>query len=604
MNISNIQNIEPDKYTLTPNGITILFKKLSSEKISPKEIIKININLQYSGKKLDNYYTLSDCYNNFSNFKFEKVPYCLQKDEIINIKEISYIYDSNSQFFYFIINLYEITSKALYQIYPYTSQFNVDKFLNIFSYVKKKQIDYLKFNVFSNLASLPKYLIFYIRVISKVTLTSFTKNKDNTHDGNYFYFDAVDINNDTIRVTATYSNANFYYNKINVNGIYTISGNFFLNELTRFQEHNKENPLYKFYKEIKAPKKEIILGNDSKIIDMDNEDNNLIKIDENKFMEFESISNVLRLNNSFVDLVNTIGIVIKAAKCYKVTYAIRKIKLLDETGFIIDANIWNQYTLYPIKLGDILIIKNIQVKKDNEGINYLTTVDETDILINQEIKKENKLKEIYKKYMEEMESNKNIKYDKKINTKNKLENKNGNCILKYININNGNFMFIKELINSNKNKNKFTSMKMFYGYINKIIYSKYDDIIIYTCLTCAKMLKQKGSFWFCSNCKKNLIYPNYTFKDLLINIIDASWNINVCLSSKKIKGIFGVSADKIKNIEDIKIFEDKIKFKLCCVYTLNNYDKNGYLIPDEFNLVINNKMKDINLSEIKKYFKL
>ena len=281
-----------------------------------------------------------------------------------------------------------------------------------------------------------------------------------------------------------------------------------------------------------------------------------------------------------------------------------EIKLLDETGFIIDANIWNQYTLYPIKLGDILIIKNIQVKKDNEGINYLTTVDETDILINQEIKKENKLKEIYKKYMEEMESNKNIKYDKKINTKNKLENKNGNCILKYININNGNFMFIKELINSNKNKNKFTSMKMFYGYINKIIYSKYDDLIIYTCLTCAKILKQKGSFWFCSNCKKNLIYPNYTFKDLLINIIDASWNINVCLSSKKIKGIFGVSADKIKNIEDIKIFEDKIKFKLCCVYTLNNYDKNGYLIPDEFNLVINNKMKDINLSEIKKYFKL
>ena len=51
---------------------------------------------------------------------------------------------------------------------------------------------------------------------------SFTKNKDNTHGGNFFYFDAIDINNDTIRITATYSNANFYYSKIKVNNIYII----------------------------------------------------------------------------------------------------------------------------------------------------------------------------------------------------------------------------------------------------------------------------------------------------------------------------------------------------------------------------------------------
>ena len=149
MNYSNIENISQDKYTLTPNGITILFKKLSSEKISPNTIIKANINLQYSGIKSNNYYIFSDCYNNFSNFKFKNPPYCLQKDEIISIKEISYIYDSQKQFFYFIINLYEITSKALYQIYPFTSAFNVNKFLNIFIYKKKKQIDYLKFNTFN-----------------------------------------------------------------------------------------------------------------------------------------------------------------------------------------------------------------------------------------------------------------------------------------------------------------------------------------------------------------------------------------------------------------------------------------------------------------------
>ena len=131
-----------------------------------------------------------------------------------------------------------------------------------------------------------------------------------------------------MRITATYSNAKFYYSKIKINNIYIISGNFFLNELTRYQEHNEENPSYKFYKEIKKPNKEIILGNDSKVVDVDDEDSNLIRIDENKFLEFNNIASMLKLNNSFVDLVNTIGIVIKAAKCYKVTYAIRKIKLI------------------------------------------------------------------------------------------------------------------------------------------------------------------------------------------------------------------------------------------------------------------------------------
>lgn len=604
MNYSNLDNISPDKYTLTPNGITILFQKLSSEKISPNVTIKIDINLQYSGIKTDdNYYTLSDCYTNFSNFAFKNPPYCLQKDEIINIKEISYIYDSSKQFFYFIINLYEITSKALYQIYPYTSGFNTNKFLNIFIYVKKKQIDYLKFNVFSNLTSLPKYLSFYIRVISKVTLTSFTKNKDNTHDGNFFYFDAIDINNDTMRITATYSNAKFYYGKIKVNSIYTISGNFFLNELTRYQEHNMENPLYKYYKEIKKPDKEIILGNDSKVVEIDDEDSNLIKIDENKFLEFNSIAGVLKLNNSFVDLVNTIGIVIKAAKCYKVTYAIRKIKLLDDSGFIIDANIWNQYTLFPIKLGDILMIKNIQVKKDNEGVNYLTTVDETDIIINPDIEQKEKLKEIYKKYIEESESNKKVNNGKKLNPKNKLENKNGNFILKYINLNNKNFIFIKDLINNN-NEDKISSIKMIYGYIIKLVYTKLEDIIIYTCLNCSKILKQKGAFWFCSDCKKNYICPNYSFNDLIINIMDSSDNINICLPGKKIKGIFGISADKIKKAEDVKLFENKIKFKLCCVYILNKFDKNGNVLAEDFNFITQNKLKEINLTEIKKYFKL
>ena len=601
MKYSNIDNIIPDRYTLTPNGITIIFEKLSKEKPSPGDIINIDINLQYSGIKSEEYFTFSDCYKNFANFKFKHAPYCLLKDEIINIKEISYIYDSSKQFFYFIINLYEITSKALYQIYPYTSPFNVNKYLNIFIYTKKKQIEYLKYNVLNNLDTLPKKLVFYLRVISKVTLTSFTKNKDNTHDGNFFYFDAIDINNDTVRIIATYSNANYYYSKIKINNIYTISGNFFLSEISKYQEHDKENPLYKYYKEIKMPCKEIYLGNDSKIIEMDNDDSNLLYIEENKFIEFNNIGNLLKLNNSFVDLINTVGIVIKAAKCYKVTYAIRKIKLLDDSGFIIDTNLWNQYTLYPVKVGDILIIKNIQIKKDNKGINFLTTVDETELIINPDIEKKEQFKKIYEEYIDKFESNKIITNSRKFTLKNKFEKKDNNCILKYINISTSvNFIFISDLIE--KNKNKISTPKLLYGYINKLIYSKLDDIVICTCIKCSKKLKQKDAFWFCSNCKKNYICPNYAFNDMIINIIDSSGNININLSGKKVKEIFGISPDKNKNLENIILLEKKIKYKLCCVYSLNNYDTNRNLIVEDFKFITQEKIKEQNLIYIKNYF--
>ena len=595
-----------EKYTLTPNGLTEIFNKLSSEKPSQNDSILININLQYSGQKkyLSDtlYYTLCDCYNHFQYFIFKKPPFSFQMDEIVNIKDISYNYDPNKQFFSFIINQYEICSKALYQIYPYTNPFNVNKYLNIFSYIKKKPIDYLKYNVLSNLATLPKKLIFYVRVISKVTLTSFTINKEKKHDGNYFYFDVVDLNNDTIRIVATYSNANYYYSKIKINSIYIISGNFFLHELTRYQEHNKANPLYKISKVLKMPTKEIYIGNDSKIIEVDeSDDSNLISIDENKLIIYNDIFTVLYSNNTFVDLVNAIGIVIKVGGCYKVTYAKRQIKLLDDTYYSIDVNLWNQYTLYPVKVGDILLIKNIQVKKNNDE-NFMTTVDETVIIINPENEKNNKLKSIYEEYLQ---SNNNIIKNKKnqnnLRKNSKKDNKNC-CILKYMNnikFNRGKFIFIEELINLKNNNNN--DAKEVYGYIQKIIFDKIEDVVLCACLTCLKPLRKKGAFWYCLHCKKNYILPSYFFQDLILNIMDSTGKINVLIQKEKIKEIFGIFPEKMNNLEEIKKFEKKIRFDLFYFNTKNKYDKNGNLIIEHFNKVTFDKIKENDLSVIKNY---
>jgi len=594
-----------EKYTLTPNGIKDIFNKLSSEKISQSENILININLQFSGQKTEisdiMYYTLCDCYNNFQYFIFKKPPFSLEIDKIINIKNISYTYDSNKQFFSLIINEYDINKKALFQIFPFTTLFNVNKYLNIFSYFKKKPIDYLKYNVLSNLDTLPKKLSFYVRVISKVTLTSFSRNKENKHDGNFFYFDVVDINNDTIRIIATYSNANYYYYKIKINSIYSISGNFFLHEITKYQEHNKANPLYKFYKNLKMPTKEIYLGNDSKVIEMDDsDDSNLISIDENRLIIFDNIFSILNMKNTDVDLVNTIGIVIKVGCCFKKTYPLREIEFLDESNNKIKINLWNQYTLYPIKIGDVLLIKNIQVKKDNNKnnkVNLMTTVDETNIIINPEIEKTNILKLFYKNYIE----NDTLNNSNKNNRNNKIiKGKNNYNILKYINnykSNEKQFIFIQDIINLKNDIN----IKRIYGYIKKIIYNTIDDIIVCVCLSCLKLLTKKNSFWYCPNCKKTLIFPSYIFKDIILNIIDSTGNINIIIKKEEIKRIFEITPEKLNSLEDIKKFEEKIRFNLYYFCTKNKYDINGNLIIDNFNKVTQDEIKDYHLFEVKNY---
>ena len=598
-----------EKYTLTPFGITNIFKKLSEEKASPNDKILLDINLQFSGEKKDAiehvYYTLSDCHNHFKYFIFKNPPFSLQAEEIINIKEISYNYESNKQFFSLNINEYEIKSKALYQIYPYTTLFNANKFLNIFTYFKKKPIDYLQYNVLSNLSTLPKKLTFYVRVISKVTLTSFTKNKEKKHDGNYFYFDVVDLNNDTVRITATYSNANYYYYRIKINSIYVISGNFYLNELTRYQEHNKANPLYKYYKDLKAPKKEIYLGNDSKVTEMDdNEDSNLISVDENKYIIFSDIYTILNQSSTFVDLVNTIGVVIKVGSCFKVTYARRKIQLLDDSNYIIDVYIWNQYTLYPIKLGDILLIKNIQVKKNEdkkeENINKMTTVDETEIYINPDTEKTKTLKLIYEQY---------IKNKPKKVEKNSEKNNNNCSIMKYFNNFNlekenikGKTIFVKDINNLKNNINN--NVKGIFGYINKIVYDKIEDIVNCVCISCLSELIKKGIFWYCLKCKKTLMFPSYLYKDIILNIVDSTWNINIIVKKEKIKDIFGVSPEKMNNLKEIKKIENQIQFKLYYFSTKFKFDDKGNLIVEDFNQSNLDEIKNSNLPLIKDYIKL
>ena len=607
MNIEQNQNTSEkegiEKYTLTPDGITQIFQKLSSEKPSPNKSIQVNINLQYSGQKNETiYYTLCDCHHHFKYFLFKKPPFSLQNDEIINLKDISYNYDSNTQFFTFIIHQYEIKSKALYQILPFTTLFNVNKYLNIFSFSKKMPIDYFKYNLLNDIDTLPKKLTFYVRVISKVTLTSFTKNKENKHDGNFFYFDVVDLNYDTIRVIATYSNANYYYSKIKMNSIYVISGNFFLHELTRYQEHNKSNPLYKFCKELKMPNKEIYLGNDSKIYEMDSDDPNLICVDENKYIIYDDIKSILNMNNSFVDLVNTIGVIVKVEGCFKVTYPLRKITLLDNTNSIIRVNLWNQYTLYPVKVGDVLLIKNIQVKKYDEN-NHMTTVDETCLTINPDIEKTNELKLVYQNFISNSDNYLFLKPSLNNLKKNsKKIKKNNHSILQYFNNqnnNNGKFIFIRDLINSKNNNNK--QEKCIYGYINKVIYNKKEDIIDCSCLLCLKPLSKKGSFWNCINCKKNYIFPSCFYKDIILNIIDSSGNIDIVIQKEKIKEIFGVSPDKINSLEEIKKLEEIIKYDSYLFHTKNKYNESDKLIIENFNKAYMNEFKDNNMTAIKKY---
>lgn len=499
------------KYTVTPGGLQKIFDIITSPSYIPHQKIKTSISLQVSEITYEstlnlNLYTLSDSKYHYSYFLLEKDE---PLNSIILINSFSGYYDDNNYLFFIDIDEHSFLSKHLYQIFIHTVKFFHPK-MN-FIYISNEPIELSKYNTINDLTDLSTYVSLYVRVITKTTLTAFTKNESKTHTGNLFFFDIIDIQNSTLRVVAKNNNASFYYTKINLGKIYEIKGKFNLQKISFYPNVNNDNPIYSLTKEISKPEYEIFLGNDSEVTELHDE-GYIASLEKLNFkITYYTISEILAKNRiTKIELMSTKGYVKKAGGCTLKTYALRKIVLVDNTKKEINVNLWNQFTLLPIYKGDFICIKNIQVKH-KEGINFLTTVDETEIEINP-------LDDIPKYQMESLI----IKPMQNFFTPNppKPILKKQEPVAKYV---------INDILND-----KFLKTFKIVAYILKIEF--YEEVYYEVCCNegCNQRLKNKGC-WLCKKCKQNFFKPHYSFSDAKVDIIDSSGKISTRLAGNQIE---------------------------------------------------------------------
>ena len=563
--MKNHQKSDPDKkykHTLSINGINKIFSLISKNSYKENTIISLipNIFLQISkieNDPLNKFFTLCDCYNNYEYFL---IPYanplqCIP-DHILIIKKLSAYFNYKLDYFIITIHECEYEGFALYQIFPNTKKINNKLYSRIFRYHLYDNIDPLQYNTISQINSLNCNLILYVRVIFKTTITSFKKNeKDKFHTGNLFYFDVIDINDETLRIKAIKNDASFYYKKINVNDVLEIKGKFQKNNLTNVD--NIKNNLIYTSKDFKSPNFEIILGTDSEINEL-KDDNILKKVDIEKYIKYNTIYEILNSNPTHSELYNTICYILEVKSVFKVTYPLRKIKVIDSSDYIIDINIWNQFTLLPLKEGDYLIIKNIQVKKYKE-VNLLTTVDETTIDINVENKEIEKLRMFIKK---------------KNNQFGLIDFSHPKC-------------YIEQILNLKNNFIREGQKKYFMSLIVNIKNIVNDKLYFEVCTNkkCQKkVIKKENNFWFCELCKKYYIYPSFNFHDWIVTICDISGEIDIKINSDKINDL---------NLDIVKILNKNKKD----VINLIGYDKK-YIIQTKGE---KNENKVLLIESIKPY---
>ena len=499
------------KYTVTPGGLQIIFDIITSPSYIPHQKIKTSISLQVSEITYEstlnlNLYTLSDSKYHYSYFLLEKDE---PLNSIILINSFSGYYDDNNYLFFIDIDDHSFLSKHLYQIFIHTSKFFHPK-MN-FIYVSNEPIELSKYNTINELTDLPTYVSLYVRVITKTTLTAFTKNESKTHTGNLFFFDIIDIKNSTLRVVAKNNNASFYYTKINLGKIYEIKGKFNLQKISFYPNVNNDNPIYSLTKEISKPEYEIFLGNDSEVTELHDEGYIASLEKLNYKITYYTISEILAKNRiTKIELMSTKGYVKKAGGCTLKTYALRKIVLVDNTKKEINVNLWNQFTFLPIYKGDFICIKNIQVKH-KEGNNFLTTVDETEIEINPS-------DDIPKYQMESLNIKPMQNFFTPIQPKPIL--KKQEPVAKYV-------------INDILNDNCLKTFKIL-AYILKIEF--YEEVYYEVCCNegCNQRLKNKGC-WLCKKCKQNFFKPHYSLSDAKVDIIDSSGKISTRLTGNQIE---------------------------------------------------------------------
>lgn len=352
---------------ISDNAISLLFELQFPVNDSAKPI-EVDFNLQigqivYHPCFNEKFYSLCDLSYYYPNFIFshsERGKSIFPEfNDIIKVQLVSSYYDNQHKARVFVIHLFQTIGTPPFSALPYTKEYKPQNNSNEIVYLDNEPLSHY-YNLINHLSSLPINATLFIKVVTKTPLITYKNNK-----GMFFFFDIIDQENTKLRVVAFNSTAQLFYSMININSYYQIKGSF-----------AKQKGNYKTDDELE----EIYLSNESEIIEITNKKAQC----DNQSNAFHSIQFVL--SACAFCLVNIIGKVIKVtnaiySKSKDSIFGMRTISIFDSSGYKVDVQLWNHYTLYLIRENDIVALYNIQIKQ-YESSKLLSAVSETKIVVN------------------------------------------------------------------------------------------------------------------------------------------------------------------------------------------------------------------------------
>jgi replication factor A1 len=359
-----------------------------------------------------------------------------------------------------------------------------------------------------------------VRIISKSEIKKFNTNRA----GMLFTFIVKDEEGSTMQIVCFDKIVDKFYSLIKEDSVYEIKGgNIKIND----KQYNTTNSDYK-----------IILNEDSLVNEI--EDNNKIKKENMNFLSTEDILS-LPINS----LVNVLCIVIDKGELIQKNTRngpidMKRTTISDCNGTYIELTLWKNFANLNIENGNILLIRKGRI--NDFGGKNITSVNESSIEINPEIKeyeKEiNSLKEFYKNITLNNNEDNNKDNNNKINyiQKNKYDDK---------------IVFIETILEyMDKFSNDLNHKFPFFKIKAVITHITHNDKNFYPgCPNkeCQKKLNFENSKWICKNCKRQFNYPKYQYS-LNIRVKDASSEYYVDLFGKTAENLLKMNAEEYRQL--------------------------------------------------------
>ena len=301
-------------------------------------------------------------------------------------------------------------------------------------------------------------------------------------------------------------------------------------------------------------------------------DKNLDKLfdkDEEKI----NITKFVDLNNYKPNqLVNCLCYVLQSfpVSTVKGNYLMKKLILCDSSMFKVQFTLWNKWTELDIKIGDILLLKNIRINNYNNNIN-LSTFDNNSIieinpdLINENFKEYDELQKVINDGINEED----IKYISEYNIANSSPNSDNKSL------GNNKIIYIKSLIkklydkyNNNSNNNNDISMN-FTIKATVLEFEHSDKNYYYACPKCNKKLVQKDDKYICPICENQINDAKLNYF-LTLRVIDITGEHALNLFGDQVNILFGLDAKSysnlIENKENKKLEEITNNIEYHCFY--------------------------------------